>query len=161
MPVKTQVRRPLGNTKPGQDWEFFGGGKKKKIGQKIQIQQNFFSSATSRFSQRVAGLLVGEGKEGPSTPGKALPVGVGEWGWARLQIPWPNNAEQQSATGSGDLKHLTFVPQSSLPEEGCWWPGACRAAAAAGRSHKPPGTSPFFPVGTKTQQIHVSLSNLV
>lgn len=70
----------------------------------------------------------GRGRGGTRRPGQALPAGVGERGWARLEIPWPNNAEQQSATGSGDLKHVTFVPQVSCPRR----VGGGRAAPAAG-----------------------------
>lgn len=67
----------------------------------------------------------GRGRGGTRCPGQTLPVGVGQRGWPRLRIRLPNNAEQQSATGSGDLNHVTFAPQVSCPRRA----GGSRAPA--------------------------------
>lgn len=81
-------------------------------------------------------------------------MGVGEQGWDRSQIPWPNTTEQQSATGSGDLKHVTFAPQVSFLKRVGGNPvqvGLLSQQGLADQSHKPSGTSQFFPNDTKTQ----------
>lgn len=123
MPIKTWLRRPLGNTQPCRTGVGWG-----ELAENSGSPELFQKCNWSLF---LAGAWAagGRGRGGTRCPGQTLPVGVGQRGWPRLQIPLPNNAEQQSATGSGDSNHVTFAPQVSCPRRaggaGCR-PGCCR-----------------------------------
>lgn len=95
--------------------------------QKNLNSPKFFRNATSPFSWWVAGLLVGEGEEGPTVLGRhslwVWESGAGpDYKWRRAAI----------CRGFRWFKTCYVCLTGSLPKEGWRWPVAGQAAATAG-----------------------------